>query len=201
MNKQWLLQLASDIEKRHGKDIRDRLFGDILNLEHTPEEISAWFSNFVAEMDKLNDKAFLQKMMASRCPCGGDYEKDGKEIKMFYDNSETLDEFVGLLKKRYPYPTGGDLMELRGNVLYMTKPLSHSDNQGKCGKGCHCWLAKYTDEAVSDIFCYCCTIGHTGRPFQVAFGDDIKMELIESIICGGKACVMTVHLPKKEHSV
>jgi hypothetical protein len=58
-------------------------------------------------------------------------------------------------------------------------------------------IAMHTNKAVSDIFCHCCTIGHTGRPFQVAFGDDIEMELIESIICGGKACVMAVHLPNK----
>ena len=90
-----------------------------------------------------------------------------------------------------------DVMELRGNVLYMTKPLGDCTDTGSCGKGCHCWLAMHTNKAVSDIFCHCCTIGHTGRPFQIAFGDDIKMELIESIICGGKACVMTVHLPKK----
>jgi len=197
MNREWLLQLASDIEERHGKDARDHFFGDIDSMEHTPEYLSAWFSNFTTEMDRLYDQAFLRQMMANRCPCGGDYETDGKEIKAFYDNSETLEAFVGLLRKRYPYPTSGDLMELRGNVLYMTKPLGECTDTGSYGKGCHCWLAMHTNKVVSDIFCHCCTIGHTGRPFQVAFGDDIQMELIESIICDGKACTMAVHLPEK----
>jgi len=160
--------------------------------------LSAWFENFTTGLDELDDREFLQQMLAERCPCGGDYIKDGKEIQAFYDNSETPDEFVGLLRERYLYPTGGDLMELRGNVLYMTKPPGGCTETGSCGKGCHCWLAMHTNDAVSDIFCHCCTIGHTGRPFQVAFGEDIKMELVESIICGGKACVMTVHLPEKQ---
>jgi len=90
-----------------------------------------------------------------------------------------------------------DIMELKGSVLYMTKPLGSSTDTGKCGKGCHCWLAMHTNKAVSDIFCYCCTIGHTGRPFQVVFGDDIQLEFVESIVCGGMACVVAVHLPEK----
>ena len=197
MNKQWILQLASDIEVKYGKEKRDHIFGDIGSLTNEPECLSTWFRNFTTGLDELNDKKYLHKMMASRCPCGGDYEKDGKEIRAFYDNSETLEDFVGLLRERYPYPTGGDLMELRGNVLYMTKPPGGHTDTGSYGKGCHCWLALHTDKAVSDIFCYCCTIGHTGRPFQVAFDDDIKMEFVESIICGGNACIMTVHLPEK----
>ena len=197
MNKQWLSCLGNDIEEMYGKETRNRILGDIENMEHTPEHLSAWFENFTTAMDELGNKEFFQKMMANHCPCGGDYEKDGKEIRMFYDSCNTLDEFVDLLKKRYPYPTGGDFMELRGNTLYMTKPLGECTDTGSCGKGCHCWLAMHTNTAVSDIFCHCCTIGHTGRPFQVAFGDSIKMELIESIICGGKACIMAVHLPEK----
>jgi len=195
MNKKWLLQLADDIEIKHGKETRDRIFSDMKNVTNNSKSLSAWFNKFTNELNELNDKEFLQKMMASRCPCGGNYEVDGKEIQVFYDNSETLADFVDLLRVRYPYPTAGDLMELKDNVLYMTKPMGDSAKTGKCGKGCHCWLAKNTDNTVSDIFCYCCTIGHTGRPFQIAFGDDIKMEFIESIICGGKNCVMAIHLP------
>ena len=89
------------------------------------------------------------------------------------------------------------MMELRGNVLYMTKPQGECADTGSCGKGCHCWLAIHANKVVSDIFCHCCTIGHTGRAFKVACGDDIKMEFVESIICGGKECIMTVYLPEK----
>jgi len=198
MNKQWLLRLASDVEERHGKEARNRIFGDIDSMANTPEYLSAWFGNLTNSLDELNDKEFLQQMMASRCPCGGDYEKDGKAMKEHYDKSKTLKEFVDLNKKWMHEKYGDtDIMELQGNVLCMTKPLGERTDTGNYGRGCHCWLAMHTNKAVSDIFCHCCTIGHTGRPFQVAFGDSIKMELIESIVCGGKACIMTVHLPEK----
>ena len=167
-------------------------------MAHTPDYLSAWFENLASGLDELNDKEFLQQMMAKHSPCGGDYEKDGKAMKEIYDKCHNLDEFVCSLKKWLFNKYGDtDEMELKGNVLYMTKPLGGNTDTGNCGRGCHCWLAMHTNNVVSDIFCHCCTIGHTGRQFQVAFGNEIRMEFVESIICGGKACIMTVHLPEK----
>ena len=136
-------------------------------------------------------------MMVKHCPCGGGYEERGALYKELYDKSKSLEEFIKLLEKTWHEWGGGDKIELRGNVMYLTKHLSDDEDTGSCGKGCHCFLAKYTDKLVSDIFCWCCTIGHTGREFQHAFGQDIKMEFIESVICGGKGCTMTVYLPEK----
>jgi hypothetical protein len=198
MNKQWILQLAGDIGNKYGKETCDRIFGNIDSMENSPESISAWFNSFSKGLDDLNDKTFLQQMMANHCPCGGNYEIDGRAMKDIYERSNTLTEFVDALKKWNIDKYGDyDIVELRDNVLFMTKPLGESTGTGSCGKGCHCWLAMHTNKTVSDIFCHCCTIGHTGRPFKVAFGDDIEMKFIESIICGGKACVMAVQIPEK----
>ena len=199
MNKKWIARLAEDVEERHGQSVRKKLFGDIDGIQDDPKFLSAWFENFTRGMDELNDKEFLRQMMANRCPCGWDYEENGNAMKEFYENSKTLEEFVvsfneWLYKK---YNGDVDIMELRGNLLYMIKPLKESEAAGSCGKGCHCFLAGYTENVVSNIFCYCCTIGHTGGMFKIAFGDNIKMEFVESIICGGKNCAMIVHLPQK----
>ena len=200
MDKKLISKLAADVEACHGKNIRDRLFGDINSVENSTRSISAWFDNFTTGMDELNDKEFLQQMMVKHCPCGGINEEDGKMMKEFYEKCKTLDEFVNSYYKWLYKKYDGDLdaMELRGNVLYLTKPLGGHKVTGSCGKGCHCSLAKDTEKYVSDIFGHCCTIGHTGKTFQYVFGEDIKMEFIESIICGGKSCIMTVHLPEKE---
>ena len=194
MNKEWLETLASDIEAQYGEAARARLIGDIDSIKDDAASLSAWFENFTTGMDGLNDKEFLQKMMAERCPCGGSAAEMGKIIKEHYESSETLAGFVESLRKS---GTIGDEMELRGNVLYMIKPLSADKETGRCGTGCHCMVAKHAEKNVSDIFCHCCTIGHTGGMFKHAFGDGIKMEFIESIICGGTACTMAVHLPGK----
>jgi len=199
MNKTWLKQLASDIEARHSKDACDRIFGDIDAVGDCQSSISTWFDNFTTSMDELDDKEFLQQMMANRCPCGGDNVKDGKIIKELYDKSKTLDEFVDLFDKwqRSIWKGVEDITELCGNVMHLTKRPMNNPDSGKCGMGCHCWLAHYTDKYISDIYCYCCTVGHTGRPFQYAFGEDIKLEFIDSLIISGKGCTMAVHLPEK----
>jgi hypothetical protein len=200
MDKIWISHLANDIEQRHGKEARERIFGDFNGLDNSRENISVWFNEFIRGLDELNDKEFLQQMMADRCPCGGDNVEDGNKIRELYNNSKTHSDFVKSLNDWFFSLHGvwADRISLHGNILYLSKRFSNNNQQGSCGKGCHCWLAMYTDENVSDIFCYCCTIGHTGRPFKVAFGNDIKMEFIESIICGGKECTMAVYLPEKE---
>ncbi|MCL2571612.1 MAG: hypothetical protein FWE11_04335 [Defluviitaleaceae bacterium] len=198
MNKKWISQLAGDIEEKYGKDTRETLFGDIDSIKNDPIFLANWFDNFVTGMDKLDDKAFLQAMMANRCPCGGGDAGNAAAMKEFYDNSKTLEEFVDSFGKWMYKKYNGDVdtLKLQGNVLYLTKPLMENPNAGSCGKGCHCFLARNTEKVVSKIFCHCCTIGHTGKMFKIAFGDDIRMEFIESIICGGKGCTMTVHLPE-----
>ena len=196
MNNEWINELASEVEARHGKEAADKIFGNLDNAASTPESLSAWFANFTAGMDELNDKEFLQQMMVKHCPCGGGYEEEGELYKELYNKSKSLEEFVKLLEESWG--DYGDILDLRGNVMYITKRLvDNEDDCGSCGKACHCFLAKYTDRLISDIFCYCCTIAHTGRPFTHAFGHDIKMEFIESVICGGKGCTMAVHLPEK----
>jgi len=199
MNKKWLKKLAEIIETRHGKEMRNRLFGDIDSVGDCHTSISAWFDSFTSGMDELNDKDFLSEMMTEHCPCGGNPKEDGAIIKKLYDKSKTLDEFVKLFNEWQNSLWGGqeDVTELRGNVLYMTKRPMDDSYYGKCGRGCHCELAKHTDKYISDIFCYCCTVGHTGKPFKAAFGENIKLEFIDSLIIGGKGCTMAIHLPEK----
>lgn len=192
MNKIWLNKLALDIEKKHGKEARDKIFGDMDSVTSSHTSRSAWFNNFITGMDELDDKDFLQKMMTEHCPCGSDASRTklGKKYKKIYDKSESLDEFVASIDF-------GDAKELCGNVLYLTKYPRDHKVKGSCGGGCHCSLAKHTEKYISDIFCYCCTVGHTGIPFKKAFGDDIKIEFIDSVIMGGKGCTMAIHLPPK----
>ena len=199
MNKKWLKKLSEIIEARHGKEICNRIFGDIDAASDCQASLSAWFDTFTSGMDELNDKEFLAGMMSEHCPCRGNPEEDGAIIKDLYEKSGTLDGFVKLFDEWQHSLWGGqeDITQLRGNVLYMTKRPVNDPNCGKCGKGCHCWLAKHTDKYISDIFCYCCTVGHTGKPFKAAFGEDTKLEFIDSLIVGGKGCTMAIHLPKK----
>jgi len=194
MNKPWLLELASAVEEKHGATERGRIFGNIESVGCDHASVAAWFERFTSGLDELNDKKFLTDMLVKYCPCGGGdagFRQRAAIYKENYDKSETLAEFVAMTNFY-------DRKKLDGNVLYLTKYKSRSKDAGLCGKGCHCGIAKHADKTVSDIFCYCCTVGHTGRPFQIAFGNDIKIEFVDSVIIGGKGCTMAIHLPEKK---
>jgi hypothetical protein len=194
----WLRKLAADIEERHGKEARDKVFGDLENMSTSRKFITEWFDNFIDRMDELNDREFLQAMMAKRCPCGPgtyNYKKQAKYIRESYDESESMEDFVE--KLRNAEPPLGDNLELQGNILYNIKNPYNRKESGSCGNGCHCQLACHTNKQISDIFCYCCTVAHDGKPFVMAFGEDVKVEFAYSLINGGKACASATHLPNK----
>jgi len=190
MDKKWLSRLAVIVEARHGKEVCERVFGDIYSVEKNHAAKAAWFERFTSGMDDLDDKEFLANMMADNCPCGGGSEREAIKLRENYNKSETLEDFVAMTKF-------GDKKKLVGNVLYLTKNKTRRKNMGQIAQGCWCELAGHADKYVSDIFCYCCTVGHTGKAFKKAFGDDTRVEFVESLIVGGKGCTVAIHLPVK----
>ncbi len=47
MDKKWIEKLSGDIEARHGKEARDRVFGDIEKIEDNCNFLSAWFDGLI----------------------------------------------------------------------------------------------------------------------------------------------------------
>ena len=196
MNKEWLSKLASDIEAKHGTVIRNKIFGDIVNLSEDDTDICSFFHKIVSEMDKLDDKYFLTSVMANNCPCG---HKDFETIiKSTYNESDTLEEFAERLECGNLIE---DLVSLNGNILTLTKhPFEKYGKHSHTGlftKSCHCGLASHAKEPISNIFCHCCTVGFYGKMFKNALGVDVKVEFIDSVITGGKGCTAAIHLPLK----
>ena len=195
--KKWLLGLASDVEAKYGKNIRNDIYGDIQGVENDHDCIKKWFRQFINGMDKLDDKGFLTSILAERCPCGH-AEFEGV-IRQNYEESKSLEEFADRL-------ANGNLIEddvrLEGNTLILTKkPFSKygkHDHKEPYSTTCHCGLGSHTDKPISDIFCHCCTVGFYGKMFKNALGRDIKVEFRDSVIIGGKGCTAAVYLPEKE---
>ena len=196
MDKNWILQLAEDIEERHGSEVRDKIFGDVDLVCDDHESISAWFDNFVIGMDELNDREFLSSMMAKHCPCR--YTEAEEDIKKIFEETNTLEEFVARLDENGIF---SDSVKLSGNVLYATKqPFSvygKHNHSGRYSEKCHCDLASHTERPISDIFCHCCTVGYYEKMFKNALGVDVKVEFVDSVIKGGTGCAAAIYLPEK----
>jgi len=202
MNKEWILQLASDVEENYGIDKRNTIFGDIESVKTDHNSLTLWFDNFINGLDELEGKEFLTMMMAKHCPCR--YTEAEEDIKNLYKETKTLDEFTACLEKNGIFQ---DKIELRGNILYATKLYwfecckilglnGHGHNE--CyAEMCHCFLASHTSKPISNIFCHCCTVGYYGKMFKNALGIDVKVEFVDSAIIGGKGCTAAIHLPLK----
>jgi predicted hydrocarbon binding protein len=45
-------------------------------------------------------------------------------------------------------------------------------------------------------FCNC-SAGFHKKPFEVAFGQPVKVEVLESVLLGGERCRFAIHLPEE----
>ena len=193
MRKTWVSKLAGEVEMKYGKEVSNRIFGDFHNVPKDPDAEKEWFYQFTKGMDELGDKEFLTSIMAKHCPCG--YNHAVRSIKKYYEQSTNTQDFVKQLDESGEF---GDFIELKENVMYATKPPMNHKQAGSCGKGCHCSLARLTDKLISDIFCYCCTVGYYKKMFKKALGVDVNVEFVDSIVTGGKGCTAAIHLPERD---
>lgn len=195
MNKEWLERIASDVEVKHCKEVRDKIFGNIQELSEDDDYVREFFHQFINGMDELDDKEYLTLVMANNCPCG--HSDAEKSIRKAYSKSKTLEEFAQHLEREGIID---DEVSLCGNVLTLTKypfeKYGKHDHSGKYITSCHCELASHSIQPVSDIFCHCCTVGFYGKMFKNALGVDIKVVFKDSYITGGKGCTADIYLPE-----
>jgi len=192
----WLEEIASDVEEKYGFEARSRIFGDLSKINDDHDSIKKWFGQFINEMDKLNDKSFLTSVLATHCPCS--HPELEENIRKNYQESNDLKEFVKRLDNDGLFE---DVIKLEGNALIATKnPFSkYGEHKHKelFSKSCHCNFGSRTDKPISDIFCHCCTVGFYGKMFKNALNVDVKVELKDSVITGGKSCTSAIYLPEK----
>jgi len=85
-------------------------------------------------------------------------------------------------------------------IPYMAKKyLNEKDPVMKRYHYCHCMWAKEAIKSgkikVPLLFCYC-SAGFHKSYFAAAFGEDIDVDVIETVLDGGMVCKFAVHIPK-----
>ncbi len=96
-----------------------------------------------------------------------------------------------------------------GNIIFVTKIpymakkyLREKDPKKKRYYACHCpWVreAIKLDTKISPNFCYC-SAGFEKRVWDVIFGQDVKADVLETVLKGDSICKFAIHIPK-EHLV
>ena len=105
--------------------------------------------------------------------------------------------------RRNPEVAGG---VRRGDRIFQTKIpymmieyLAEKDDTMKRYYYCHCPLARESILSGLDIshdFCYC-SAGYEKKPYDVAFGEPVEAEVLQSVLWGDPVCRFAMRIPKK----
>jgi hypothetical protein len=166
------------------------------SLRDLPDE---YFKDERANYDRCGDidaylqdkrRAFLQELEHHR--------QDGT---LFF-TQEINDQVIDYVRE-HPETEGG---VRDGSLIYITKIpynakkyLEETDPILKRYYACHCpWVReaiKASNISLDPVFCNC-SAGFSKRPLEVAFGQPLKAEVLESAIQGDFRCRFVVHLPE-----
>ncbi len=124
-----------------------------------------------------------------------------REGQLFF-TQEITDEVVAFVKS--DQEIGGGRRE--GNIVYETKIpymtkqyLQETDPTMKRYYACHCPWAREAirrgDSGLVADFCYC-SGGYHKKPFEVAFGQPLRVEVLESVLLGDERCRFAIYLPE-----
>lgn len=94
----------------------------------------------------------------------------------------------------------------KGDIIYVTKIpymakkyLREKDPKKKRYYACHCaWVreAIKSDLKISPNFCYC-SAGFEKRLWDVIFGQDVKADVLQTVLRGDPICKFAIHVPKE----
>lgn len=129
-------------------------------------------------------------------------QKCQQEGRLFF-SQEITDEVVEYVKE-HPETESG---VREGNLLFITKIpynakqyLAETDPILKRYYACHCPWAREAIKSgnihLNAVFCNC-SGGFSKKPWEVIFGQTLRVNLLESALKGDYRCRFVVHLPEK----
>jgi hypothetical protein len=128
--------------------------------------------------------------------------KKCRDEGVLFFSQEINDEVINYVAERPETESG----VRHGNILYITKIpyntkeyLVETDPIMKRFHACHCPWARYAinkgDIKLDPVFCYC-SGGFSKKPWEVIFGQVLRVEVLESVLRGDERCRFAVYLPE-----
>jgi hypothetical protein len=127
--------------------------------------------------------------------------KKCRDEGVLFFSQEINDEVINYVAERPETESGVRY----GNILYITKIpyntkeyLVETDPIMKRFHACHCPWARYAikkgDIKLDPVFCHC-SGGFSKKPWEVIFGQVLRVEVLESVLRGDERCRFAVYLP------
>ena len=188
----YMQPVVERLEQVLGPDACRALLED--SLRDLPDEY------FVREREDFQSSRNVDEYIARRKQkFVAQLEACQREGRLFFAQ-EITDEVLAFVRAD-PEIGGGRRV---GNVVYETKIpymtkeyLTETDPTMKRYYACHCpWAreAVKSGEKVAPIFCNC-SAGFHKKPWEVALGQKVKVDVLESALQGDARCRFAIHLP------
>jgi hypothetical protein len=165
------------------RDLPDEYFSDAREKYNKAIDIDAYL------MDR--HQSFVEELRK--------YQQEGR---LFFAQ-EITDEVLTYVEAHPEFESG----VREGNLLFITKIpyntkkfLAETDPTMKRFYACHCPWARQAIKngnlQLNSVFCNC-SGGFSKKPWEVIYGQTLKVDLLESAIKGDYRCRFAVHLPEK----
>jgi hypothetical protein len=225
--RQWLEKLSHRLRDIAGDDVEKEVMAgseETLSAED-PEAPVEWTRGAMERLDRLLSDSQKRDVMTG-CACRYP-ESDLVDVRGAYRQSGDIDEAVGMLKDKFVsflrkgLGIGEDLIEKvleagwglagirEGDSIIATKiPKSGSlveyfketDPDKKRSLYCHCPRVRGSIDGKPDIsrtYCYC-GAGFYRAIWEYILGRPVEVEVLESVLSGGDACRIAIHLQGDE---
>ncbi|MFX1415604.1 MAG: GyrI-like domain-containing protein, partial [Promethearchaeota archaeon] len=164
------------------------------------EERSDWVVSAMQRLDRIADENQKCQVIAK---CAHDRPVENiRRFKAIFDKTKDIDEVLGAYREDLPWV---EKPYREGRILYTSKPPSDPEAYSKATTQdeiikayCFCPIVKAALEQMPRTFCYC-GAGWAEQLWNEVLGEPLKIDIVSTVIDGGKFCKFAVHLP--EHAI
>jgi hypothetical protein len=147
-----------------------------------------WVKRFFDVLDQTLDAASRKKlMMANGKTCYQDWIRESKQEIRQIDFDQWAERASKAVKR--------DDLRVEGNVIYFQYESSAETGQGSPEGVCLCPMVESKPAGVSPTYCLC-SVGYVKEMNELRFGRKAEVELLDSVLMGGKRCKFKVTVLK-----
>lgn len=219
----WLEKFSHCLEEEAGEGVRTAIMqgSETLSLNSERLEVANWTRTALDQLGVLVEEEKLKTIMTS-CACH--YPKsDLQDIRQIYAETQNLDIVHSMLQQRFEnflresldlensmiteiiYRGWGLAGVIDGDSIIATKIpksgflvayMNETDPQKKRQYYCHCprvrEIIKY-GETLPKTYCYC-GAGFYKSIWEEILQKPVQVEVLDSVLDGGEACKIAIHL-------
>jgi len=147
-----------------------------------------WVRRFMDVIDEtLDEKTKTKLMMANGKVCHREYLKSiGREI-----SPVPFEKWAARVKER---GTDGSI-QVEGRTIYFQYLTSAETGLPSAEGACLCSLVETKPAGLSPTYCLC-SLGYVKDIFDQSLGTNVKIELVDSALKGGKRCKFKITVPE-----